>query len=118
MSTKSSAMERIGRYGNTGWIALLTVSLLAFAANFGYATHLQGQENKAKALTSDLNVLSQQLAKYSKEAVEGNADSFDEFKATKARIDTITSALTKGSSAEGVPGYAGSKLEPGVSAAL
>ena len=46
------------------------------------------------------------------------ADSFDEFNATKLRIDSIVKALRLGSATENVPGYEGSKLQPGVSLSL
>ena len=76
------------------------------------------REDKAQALTADLQVLSQQLAKYTQEAVDGNADAFTEFKATKSRIDSIVASLRTGSSAEGVDGYEGNPNALGVSSAL
>ena len=72
-------------------------------------------------MTAQLQVLSQQLAKYSREAVEGgNADSFEEFKSTKSQIDALVNALRKGGKVEdnSVPGYEGSVNQAGVSSAL
>ena len=64
-------------------MAVLGIAAAIFVANFLYASYLANQENEARALTAELQVLSQQLAKYAREAVEGgNAESFDEFKAT------------------------------------
>ena len=113
----TSLRGRVTSFGVRAWLILLALAAAVFAANFLYANHLQGQENSARQLTAELQVLSQQLAKYAREAVEGgNAESFEEFKATKQRIDTIVKALNTGG--EGVPGYRTSALQPGVSAAL
>ena len=118
MSVNASSLS--GRFSNLGfkvWGAILALALVVFGANFIYAAYLAGQENKARALTAELQVLSQQLAKYSREAVEGgNSESFDEFKATKDRGATIVNALRKGG--EGVPGYEGSINQKGVDVAL
>jgi len=119
MSTNASSISgRVSNLGMRAWIFLLIISVAVFLANFLYASFLAGQENNARSLTAELQVLSQQLAKYSKEAVEGNPDSFDEFTATKLRIDSIVKALRLGSATENVPGYEGSKLQPGVSLSL
>src|SRR4249919_129280 len=118
MSTNSSSIsDKISNFGLRAWSVILAISLIVFAVNFAYSTYLSRQENNARGVTAELQVLSQQLAKYSKEAIEGNAESFGEFTATKARIDAIVTALRKGG-AEGVPGYEGSVREPGVSSAL
>src|SRR4249919_4122607 len=117
----SSLGTRLSAFGLRFWIAILAVAVLIFAANFGTASYLQGQENKARALTAELQVLSQQLAKYSREAVEGgNAESFDEFKSSKTQIDAIVNALRKGGKVGdySVPGYEGNVREAGVSRAL
>jgi twitching motility protein PilJ len=116
-SNVSNLRGRVSAFGLRAWIAILALAVVVFLVNFVAATRLQGQENSARAMTADLRVLSQQLAKYAREAVEGgNAESFEEFKATKQRIDTIVKALNTGG--EGVPGYRASALQPGVSAAL
>ena len=122
MSTNANSFTgRVSSFGLKAWVIILALAALVFVVNFGYATHLAGQENSARALTAQLQVLSQQLAKYSREAVEGgNAESFEEFKATKGSVDAIVSALRKGGTVgkNTVPGYEGSIREPGVSSAL
>jgi twitching motility protein PilJ len=119
MSTNArSFTDKLSNFGIGVWALVLIVSLLLFGANFMYAAYLSGQENNARALTAELQVLSQQLAKYTQEAVDGNADAFTEFKATKSRIDTIVAALRTGSSEEGVVGYEGSNNAPAVANAL
>jgi len=119
MSTNSrSFTDTLTNFGLRFWAFVLIVSLLLFGANFMYAAYLSNQENNARGLTADLQVLSQQLAKYTSDAVDGNFDAFTEFEATKARIDSIIAALRTGSVAEGVPGYEGDPNALGVSSAL
>ncbi len=119
MSTNSrSFTDKLTNFGLGFWALILIIALAVFGANFLRASYLNNQENNARALTADLQVLSQQLAKYTQEAVDGNADAFVEFKATKARIDSIINALRAGDAAEGVPGFEGNNNAIGVSSAL
>ncbi|KFN43414.1 methyl-accepting chemotaxis protein [Arenimonas oryziterrae] len=119
MSTNASSFsDKVSNFGLRTWLFILIVSVALFLANFGYATYLSRQENNARSLTAELQVLSQQLAKYSKEAVEGNADSFGEFTATKKRIDEIVLTLRKGSVTQNVEAYEGNVREQGVGVAL
>ena len=119
MSANTSSIKgKVSTFGIRAWVLILAISVLVFLGNFLYANYLAKQENNARSLTAELQVLSQQLAKYSKEAVEGNADSFQEFNDTKKRIDEIVNALNKGSAKENVPGYAGNKNALAVSGAL
>ncbi len=119
MSTNSRSFTgKLTNFGLGFWAFVLILSLLVFGANFLYAAYLNDKENNARALTADLQVLSQQLAKYTQEAVDGNADAFTEFKATKTRIDSIVNALRSGSATEGVDGYEGNNNALGVSSAL
>ncbi|HLT03500.1 MAG TPA: type IV pili methyl-accepting chemotaxis transducer N-terminal domain-containing protein, partial [Pseudomonas sp.] len=119
MSTNSrSVTDKLTNFGLRFWAFVLIVSLVLFGANFIYAAYLNAQENNARGMVADLQVLSQQLAKYTQEAVDGNADAFAEFKATKARIDAIVNGLRSGSETEGVVGYEGDPNAPGVASAL
>ena len=119
MSTNPrSFTDTLTNIGLRFWAIVLIVSLALLGANFIYAGYLAAREDKAQALTADLQVLSQQLAKYTQEAVDGNADAFTEFKATKSRIDVIVGALRTGSSEEGVVAYEGNPNALGVSSAL
>jgi light-regulated signal transduction histidine kinase (bacteriophytochrome) len=119
MSTNPrSFRDKLSNIGLTFWVVVIVASILLVGANIMYAGTLVGRENNARALTSDLQVLSQQLAKYTQEAVDGNAEAFAEFKATKARIESIVNALRTGSTTDDVVGYEGSTNAPAVSAAL
>jgi twitching motility protein PilJ len=114
----SNLGTKISTFGTRFWALLLVVSALVFGANFGYAQYLGNQENNARSLTAELQVASQQLAKFSQLAVAGSEEDFDSLAATKDRIDTIINALRKGSLNPNVRAYEGSKLELGVSSAL
>jgi twitching motility protein PilJ len=118
MGTNASLGGRIGNWGTRFWAFLLIGSAIVFGINFGYGQYLARQENNARALTADLQVLSQQLAKFAQQAVQGEADSFGEFADTKTQIDSIVTALRMGSVAKNVRGYEGSALEAGTSSAL
>jgi twitching motility protein PilJ len=117
MSTNTIG-SKISNFGTRAWALLLIVSAIVFAANFGYAQYLAGQETNARALTAELQVASQQLAKFSQLAVQGSEEDFDALTTTKNRIDTIINALRKGSTSPNVRAYENNPLELGVSAAL
>ena len=122
MSTNASNISaRMSNVGQRAWLVVLSVAVLVFLANFFVANSQASKDNGARSMASNLQVLSQQLAKYSREAVEGgSAESFDEFKATKAQADANVLALRKGGTVGDatVPGYEGNALKPGVSGAL
>ena len=81
--------DKLGSFSLKFWALVLILALAVFAANFFASNYYSAQENRARALSSELQVLSQKLANYSKESAAGNADSFAEFKATKERIAEI-----------------------------
>lgn len=105
MSTKlQSFKDKLGGFSQKAWIVLLILSAIVLAINLGAANYYSVQENKARALSSELQVLSQKLAKYSKESASGNADSFVEFKATQGRITEIVATLKKSHNSLGAQG--------------
>ncbi len=105
MSTNlRSFIDKLGTYSQKFWIILLLVSIAVFAANYLASTYYSAQESNAKALSSELQVLSQKLAKYSKESASGNADSFAEFKETKERSAEVVATLTKSHNVMGAQG--------------
>jgi twitching motility protein PilJ len=119
MSTNSrSFTDTLTNFGLRFWAGVLILSLLVLGANLFRTGQLNNEENNARGLVADLQVLSQQLAKYTSDAVDGSFDAFTEFEATKARIDSIITALRTGSVAENVPGYEGDNNALGVSSAL
>jgi twitching motility protein PilJ len=105
MSTNfRSIADKLGTYGQKVWLSLLIASIAIFAANYFAATYYSGKENEARALSSELQVLSQKLAKYSKESASGNAESFAEFKDTKDRTAEVVTKLNKGHNSLGAKG--------------
>jgi twitching motility protein PilJ len=75
------------KLGTTFWLVLLAVAGIVVVLNTGYATFKAARLGGASTAASSLQVDSQRLANQGREAVEGNAESFAAFKATKARID-------------------------------
>ncbi|WP_226470573.1 methyl-accepting chemotaxis protein [Luteimonas panaciterrae] len=70
------------------WLIVLVVALVIFSVNIGYAFWKAARLGGASTAASNLQVNSQKLANQGREAVEGNAEAFKAFKATKAQIDT------------------------------
>ncbi len=117
MSSKfSSVSNKVSGFGTRMWAGILVTSLLVLGANVTLQTYLSGRENNARAVSAELQVLSQKLAKYSQEAVGGKAESFDAFQTTKARIDTIVKSLNDGGN--GVDAYRNNLNALGVKSAL
>ena len=105
MSTKFRSMaDKLGSFSLKFWALVLILALAVFAANFFASNYYSARENQARALSSELQVLSQKLANYSKESAAGNADSFAEFKATKERIAEIVATLNKSHNVLGAQG--------------
>lgn len=93
----SSVMDTVaGKGRNIGvntWLTVLGVSVLVFAANTGYATWKAGRLSGASGAASDLQVLSQTLAAQGQQAVGGDAQAFERFRAAKAQIDENVRSL-------------------------
>ncbi|MFZ5657691.1 MAG: methyl-accepting chemotaxis protein [Pseudomonadota bacterium] len=93
----SSVMDTVaGKGRNIGvntWLTVLGVSVLVFAANTGYATWKAGRLSGASGAASDLQVLSQTLAAQGQQAVGGDAQAFERFRAAKAQIDQNVRSL-------------------------
>ena len=88
MSTLMDSVAGKGRNISTNfWIWLLIGSLLVFAANTLYATTKASRLGGASTAASRLQLNSQRLANQARDAVEGDAQAFDAFKATKGEVD-------------------------------
>ena len=88
MSTLMDSVAGKGRNISTNfWIWLLIGSLLVFAGNTLYATTKASRLGGASTAASRLQLNSQRLANQGREAIEGDAQSFDAFKATKTEVD-------------------------------
>ncbi|GHA88797.1 methyl-accepting chemotaxis protein [Cognatilysobacter bugurensis] len=88
MSTDINSVAGKARsLGVNTWLTVLATSLVVLAANFGYASWKAGKASGASEAASDLQVLSQQLAVQSQEAVGGDARAFESLRATKTAIE-------------------------------
>ncbi|GHC08599.1 methyl-accepting chemotaxis protein [Thermomonas carbonis] len=88
MSTLMDSVAGKGRNISTNfWIWLLIGSLLVFAGNTLYATTKASRLGGASTAASRLQLNSQRLTNQGRDAVAGDAQAFDAFKATKSEVD-------------------------------
>jgi len=96
--------ERAG--ANTLLVVLLVASILVAVVDFGYLTYNAGQDAKASALVTKIEVGSQQLSKVANDAAGGNIDAFKTLEATRNLVDGLLNKLKNGDSTTGMQGYA------------
>lgn len=82
--------------GYTGLILLLLVAIGFAALDFVMLNIKNGEDRQAVALTTQIQVLSQQTAKYALESADGNVNSFQELAVTRNAIDSAVRKLAKG----------------------
>ncbi|MFI4969700.1 MAG: methyl-accepting chemotaxis protein, partial [Lysobacterales bacterium] len=114
MSTTSGALGAERGSANTVLFVLLGALFVFAIIDFAFLYYNNVQDRKAVAYTTQIQVSSQQLAKYASEAAGGNELAFQELKSTSDNIDAYVQALNKGDKT-GMPGYA---KDPGLSAEL
>src|SRR5690242_7545217 len=102
--------ERAG--ANTLLVILLIAAILVAVVDFGYLTYNAGQDAKASALVTRIEVSSQQLSKVANDAAGGNIDAFKTLEATRNSVDDLLNKLKKGDTEKGMHGY---ENESGVS---
>ena len=100
-TTGSVSRER----GYAVYIVLLVVSIGFAALDFGLLNQKNGEDRQAIALTTQIQVLSQQTAKSALEASGGNAESFKELEANRNAINSAVQRLIKGDPQSGMPAY-------------
>ncbi|GAB3782977.1 methyl-accepting chemotaxis protein [Dyella agri] len=98
--------------GNTALIVLLLVAIGFAALDFWQLNVKNGEDRQAVALTTQIQVLSQQTAKFALESSDGNADSFKELESTRNAIDSAVRRLDKGDPATGMHPYADNNASP------
>jgi twitching motility protein PilJ len=103
MSTTSGAV-RSGS-GLRNWAILAVVALAALLGNALWGGRLNDQDRKAITKATDVQVLSQQIATFAREAAGGQPDAFSELKATRDAIEKNSNELRSGSSDDGMPAY-------------
>lgn len=104
MSTTASGAGR--ERGYTIVIVFLLLAIGLASVDFWWLNNKNGEDREAIALTTQVQVLSQQTAKYALEASDGNRDSFRELAATRNTIDSAVQRLVKGDIKTGMPAYA------------
>jgi twitching motility protein PilJ len=104
MSTTTGSIR--AATGLRNWAGLAVLSLLLLLANVLWGNRINEQERSATTLVSDVQVLSQQIATFAREAAGGNSDAFGELKSTRDTIENHINALKNGDPATGMPGYA------------
>jgi len=82
---------------------LLVLSLAAVAFNFFWVAKKNDEDRQYIALTSEIQVQSQQIAKYATEAASGNLDSFQSLRVTRDQIQKNIDTLVNGNSNTNLP---------------
>jgi twitching motility protein PilJ len=83
---------------------VLLVAILGLVAyNFYLLNQRNQQETEYLALTTDIQVRAQQLAKAAGESAVGNFDAFDELRETRDIIDSAITTLRRGRAETGLP---------------
>ena len=93
------------REGNPFVTFLVVVLLAVFGGiilNFYLLNEAQEQQRRHLSLITEIQVLSQQIAKFANEAAEGNFEAFEELRATKVRIQNNMNALDSGDQSAGL----------------
>ena len=107
MSVTAGAAGRKERTGaNALLVILLILSIVVAVFDFGYLTYNAGQDAKASALVTKIEVSSQQLSKVANDAAGGNIDAFKTLEATRNLVDDLLNKLKKGDPSTGMHGYA------------
>ncbi|MBZ0223763.1 MAG: type IV pili methyl-accepting chemotaxis transducer N-terminal domain-containing protein [Dokdonella sp.] len=93
---------------NTILFFLLGFLFLVAIAEFAFLYLKNAQDRQAINFTTQIQVSSQQLAKFAAEAAGGNENAFQELEVTSGNIDKYVNALNKGDEkGTGMPSYTG-----------
>ncbi len=98
--------------GYTALIVLLLIAIGFAALDFFLLNQKNGEDRQAIALTTQIQVLSQQTAKFALESADGNTDSFKELESTRNAIDSAVQRLDKGDPKSGMQPYADNNATP------
>ncbi|MFC5526682.1 methyl-accepting chemotaxis protein [Rhodanobacter ginsengisoli] len=98
--------------GYTALIVLLLVAIGFAALDFFLLNQKNGEDRQAIALTTQIQVLSQQTAKFALESADGNIDSFKELEGTRNSIDSAVQRLNKGDPKSGMQPYSDKNATP------
>ncbi len=98
--------------GYTVLIVLLLIAIGFAALDFFLLNQKNGEDRQAIALTTQIQVLSQQTAKFALESADGNAGSFKELESTRNSIDSAVQRLNKGDPESGMQAYSNNNATP------
>jgi len=98
--------------GYTALIVLLLIAIGFAALDFFMLNQKNGEDRQASALTTQIQVLSQQTAKFALESADGNVESFKELEGTRNAIDSAVKRLNKGDPSSGMKPYADNNATP------
>ncbi|EIL91105.1 MULTISPECIES: methyl-accepting chemotaxis protein [Rhodanobacter] len=98
--------------GYTALIVLLLIAIGFAALDFFLLNQKNSEDRQAIALTTQIQVLSQQTAKFALESADGNTDSFKELESTRNAIDSAVQRLNKGDPKSGMQPYADNNATP------
>ncbi|MEP7185878.1 MAG: methyl-accepting chemotaxis protein [Rhodanobacter sp.] len=98
--------------GYTVLIVLLLIAIGFAAVDFFLLNQKNGEDRQAIALTTQIQVLSQQTAKFALESADGNVDSFKELESTRNSIDSAVLRINKGDAESGMQPYADANATP------
>jgi len=94
-------------------LIVLLLAAIGFAAvDFFLLNQKNGEDRQAVALTTQIQVLSQQTAKFALESADGNVDSFKELESTRNAIDSAVQRLNAGDTASNMRGYGDNDATP------
>jgi twitching motility protein PilJ len=98
--------------GYTALIVLLLVAIGFAALDFFLLNQKNGEDRQAIALTTQIQVLSQQTAKFALESADGNVNAFKELESTRNAIDSAVQRLKRGDPQTGMHAYADNNATP------
>jgi twitching motility protein PilJ len=117
MSKSADSVRREGSNLTPILVIVLIIALVTLFANFYVANIRNNEDRAAIAAATDIQVKSQQLAKYSAEAADGSLDAFDNLQRTWTAIGTQIGDLRRGNPVGGVPPIdANKEVEPALAA--
>ncbi|MGV6851198.1 MAG: methyl-accepting chemotaxis protein [bacterium] len=111
MSSANSLQNDQNKTGFQTLIFLLIIVLLAVFGNFLWLNTKNDQDQQYINLSTEVQVLSQQIAKFAGEAAAGNQEAFGELAATRKRVEKVIQALKNGDD-EGLPASPLNVMDP------
>ncbi|MEO8747945.1 MAG: methyl-accepting chemotaxis protein [Rhodanobacter sp.] len=102
-----------GEHGYTALIVLLLAAIAFAALNFYELNQRNDEDRQAVALTTQVQVLSQQAAKFALESTAAHVDAFAELEGTRNAIGSAMQRLKSGDPQSGMRGYANDSTPSG-----